>query len=305
MVDLAVKIGKIKLKNPVTVASGTFGFAEEFKHLTELRALGGVITKSITLEPRQGNLPPRIVETASGMLNAIGLQNPGIETFIKEKLPRLKELRVPVIVSIAGKRVEDYVALAKRLSACKGVDALEVNISCPNVKQGGAEFGKNEKIAASLVRRVRKITPLTLIAKLSPNVSDISKIAVTCEREGADALSLVNTFLAMAVDVNTRKPELANITGGLSGPAIKPIALRMVWEAAKRVKVPIIGMGGIMNAGDAIEFLLCGADAVCVGTANFVEPNAAVEIIDGIEKYMKENKISRIRQLTGGLGSRM
>jgi dihydroorotate dehydrogenase (NAD+) catalytic subunit len=298
--DLKVKIGKLKLKNPVMVASGTFGSGEEYKDLLDLNKIGGIVTKSITLKPREGNAPPRIVETPSGMLNSIGLQNDGVEAFIKEKIPFLKKIRPAVIVSIAAHSVNDYGRLAERLDGVSRVDAIEINISCPNVK-GGLEFSREPFSAFEVVNAVRRKTKKTVIAKLSPNVTDIAAIAAAAEEAGADAVSLVNTFTGMAVDVDTKRPVLGNIVGGLSGPAIKPVALRMVWEVFKRVKVPVIGMGGIMESEDALEFMIAGASAVQVGTANFVNPRAAAEIAVGIEAYMRGNKIKNMKGLIGCL----
>ncbi len=298
--DLKVKIGRLELKNPVMVASGTFGSGEEYKDLLDLNKIGAIVTKSITLKAREGNPPPRIVETPSGMLNSIGLQNDGIEVFIKEKIPFLKTIRSAVIVSIAAHSINDYVKLAERLDDIKRVDALEINISCPNVK-GGLEFSREPVSAFEVVNAVRRKTKKTVIAKLSPNVTDIATIAAAAEDAGADAVSLVNTFTGMAVDINTKRPVLGNIVGGLSGPAIKPIALRMVWEVFNKVRIPVIGMGGIMDSDDALEFIIAGASAVEVGTANFVNPKAAVEVIDGIERYMRHGRMKSRKELGGGL----
>ncbi|MDP3787495.1 MAG: dihydroorotate dehydrogenase [Candidatus Omnitrophota bacterium] len=298
--DLKVKIGRLELKNPVMVASGTFGSGEEYKDLLDLNKIGAIVTKSITLKARKGNPPPRIVETPSGMLNSIGLQNDGVEAFIKEKIPFLKTIRSAVIVSIAAHSVNDYVKLAERLDDIKRVDALEINISCPNVK-GGLEFSREPVSAFEVVNAVRRKTKKTVIAKLSPNVTDIATIAAAAEDAGADAVSLVNTFTGMAVDIDTKRPVLGNIVGGLSGPAIKPIALRMVWEVFKKVRIPVIGMGGIMDSDDALEFIIAGASAVEIGTANFVNPKAAVEVIDGIERYMRQGRIKNMKELIGCL----
>lgn len=298
--DLKVKIGRLEIKNPVMVASGTFGSGEEYKDLLDLNKIGAIVTKSITLKAREGNPPPRIVETPSGMLNSIGLQNDGIEAFIKEKIPFLKKIRPAVIVSIAAHNVNDYRRLAERLDGAGRVDAIEINISCPNVK-GGLEFSREPFSAFEVVNAVRRKTKKTVIAKLSPNVTDIAAIAAAAEDAGADAVSLVNTFTGMAVDVDTKRPVLGNIVGGLSGPAIKPIALRMVWEVFKKVRIPVIGMGGIMDSDDALEFIIAGASAVEVGTANFVNPKAAVEITGGIEAYMRKNKIKNMKGLIGCL----
>ena len=298
--NLKVKIGGLELKNPVTVASGTFGSGEEYKKLVDLNKLGAIVTKSVTLKPREGNPPPRVVETPSGMLNSIGLQNDGIDAFIKDKIPFLNKVKTAVIVSIAAHRIEDYAAIARKLDKIKGVDAIEINISCPNVK-GGLEFAREPDSAAAVVRAVRAVSKKPLITKLSPNVKDITEIAMAAEEAGSDAVSLVNTFTGMAIDIGAKRPILGNIVGGLSGPAIKPIALRMVWETAKKVKIPVIGMGGIMDHEDALEFIIAGASAIQVGTANFVNPGAAVEIIGGIERYMRQEKIKNIKELTGCL----
>ncbi|MEW6618941.1 MAG: dihydroorotate dehydrogenase [bacterium] len=290
--DLTVNIASIKMKNPVMVASGTFGYGEEYAQLIDLNKLGAIVSKGITLAPRQGNPPPRIVETPCGMLNAIGLENVGVEKFIKEKLPYLRQFDTPLIANIAGKTVEEYVELARRLDGL--VDGLEINISCPNVAKGGLEFGQDSSLTYQVVSNVRQVSKVPLITKLSPNVTDIKVIARAAEDAGTDAISLINTIMGMAIDVNTRKPILANITGGLSGPAIKPIALRMVFEVAKAVHVPIIGQGGIMNTTDALEFIIAGATAVAVGTANFVDPQVPLKIIAGIENYLRENKKARL-----------
>jgi dihydroorotate dehydrogenase (NAD+) catalytic subunit len=307
--NLSVKIGKLKLKNPVLLASGTFGYAEEFEDFIKLEKLGAIVTKTITLAPRVGNPPPRIVETASGMLNSIGLENPGVNIFIKEKLPVLKKIGVPIIVSISADKVEEFVKLAKRLDKEKAVSAIELNISCPNIVTAKTQkFRQNAKLISQdpestykVVEAVRKVTKLTLITKLSPNVTDITQIAKAAEGAGTDALSLVNTFFSISIDVNTRRSHLGNVIGGLSGPAIKPVALYMVREVAKKTKLPIIGMGGIVNAEDALEFIIAGASAVAVGTANFINPKVSIEIIAGIKDYSKEHKISSIKRLVGSL----
>ncbi|MFA4874570.1 MAG: dihydroorotate dehydrogenase [bacterium] len=300
--DLTVKIGKLQLKNPVIVASGTFGYGEEFhESFFDISSLGAVVTKGISLAPRLGNEMPRVIETASGMLNAIGLANVGLDAFISDKLPFLARAKAVVIANILGSTIEEYGEIAKRLEGAEGVAAIEQNISCPNVSCGGLQFGIDPESAAAAVRAVRKSFTRTLIVKLSPQAASIPAMARAVEEAGADAISLINTIPAMAIDVASRKPILANITGGLSGPAIKPIALRMVYEAYRAVKIPIIGMGGIMNAVDAVEFMLAGASAVQIGTANFVHPMTAVEIIDGIESYCREQKIPRVSELTGAL----
>lgn len=301
MANLKVKIGTIELKNPVMVASGTFGYGEEYSPYIDLNILGAVITKGISLHPIDGNPPPRIWETPSGMLNSIGLQNVGVKTFIKEKLPYLKGFDTKIIVNIFGTTIKEYAKVAERLSATPGVDAIEVNISCPNVKKGGMIFGTDPKSTKNVVSAVRKVCGIPLIVKLSPNVTDIARFARIAEGEGADAISLINTLLGLAIDVETRKPRLATITGGLSGPAIRPIALRMVWQVAQAVKVPVIGIGGICSAEDALEFILAGATAIAVGTANFFNPNTASEIINGINSYMNEKGIVDIKELIGGM----
>ena len=300
---LSVNIGGLKLKNPIMVASGTFGYGKEYEDLANLNDIGAIITKSITLNPREGNKPPRIWETTAGMLNAIGLQNDGVEDFIRNKIPYLKDLGVPIIVSIAGTTKQEYRELAKALDKTS-VAAIEVNISCPNIEhksKGTKLFSQDAKETASIIRLVKRNTKKPIIAKLSPNVADITEIAKAAERAGADSLSLVNTLLGMAVDINTSTPRLGNVTGGLSGPCIKPIALRMVWEAYNSVKIPIIGIGGIMNAQDAIEFMLCGAVAIQLGTANFVNPKATTEVLLGLEKYITKNKIKTIKDIVGTL----
>ena len=299
--DLITNIDGIKLRNPVMTASGTFGYAREFETYVNLNRLGGIIVKGLSLLPSMGNPPPRIVETACGMLNAIGLENVGIETFIEEKLPFLKRLSTPVFVNIYGRSVDEYAALAERIEGEDGIAGIEVNISCPNVKAGGVAFGVDPDAAGQVVREVRRKTTKTLIVKLSPNVTDITTIAKRVVGEGANALSLINTITGMAIDVAKRRPVLANVTGGLSGPAIKPVALRMVWQVCQTVKVPVIGIGGITTARDALEFLIAGASAVQVGTANFINPRATMDIISGIEDYLKENDLHRLTDLIGSL----
>lgn len=299
--DLTTDIGGITLKNPVMTASGTFGYGREFAELTDLNRLGALIVKGISLEPSKGNPPPRIVETACGMLNAIGLENVGIAVFEREKLPFLKSLSTPTIVNIYGTTVGEYADLAARIDEIVGVAGIEVNISCPNVKAGGIAFGVNPQAAAEVVKAVRNKTSKPLTVKLSPNVTDIAEIARSVEGAGADSVSLINTLAGMAIDIETRRSKLANITGGLSGPAIKPIALRMVWQTALSVKIPVIGIGGIMTANDALEFLIAGASAVQVGTANFVNPCAATEIVEGIETFLKEKKIGSVKEIIGTL----
>lgn len=298
-VDLAVEIAGIRLKNPVLTASGTFGYGLEYENYCSLEALGGIVVKGTTLEPRLGNPPPRIIETPAGMLNAVGLQNPGVGYLIEEIMPRLRERNVTVIVNIAGNTVEDYAALAFRLDQVPGVAGLEVNISCPNVKKGGLAFGADPEQAALVIAAVREKTSLPVIAKLSPNVTDIVSIARQVEAAGADAISLINTLLGMVIDIHQRKPVLANCFGGLSGPAVRPVAVRMVWQVAEAVDLPLIGMGGIVSASDALEFILAGASAVAVGTGNFLHPGVSMEIIEGLKAYCRENRITRIRELIG------
>jgi dihydroorotate dehydrogenase (NAD+) catalytic subunit len=299
---LNVDIAGMKLKNPVIVASGTFAYGEEFNEsFYDISKLGAVVTKGVSLKPRMGNEMPRVIETASGMLNAIGLANVGVDAFISEKLPYLVKAGATVIANVFGSTVGEYAEVAGRLDSEKGVAAIEINISCPNVKCGGLQFGVDPTAAAEVTKAARKVFSRTLIVKLSPQASSIAAMARAVEDAGADAVSLINTIPAMAIDVESRRPVLANVTGGLSGPAIKPIALRMVHEAYNAVKIPIIGMGGIMDATDAIEFILAGASAIQIGTANFVTPMAAVEIIEGIEAYCKEAGIKRASELTGAL----
>jgi dihydroorotate dehydrogenase (NAD+) catalytic subunit len=301
--DLTVHIGHLKLKNPVMTASGTFGYGEEYSEFVDLNMLGAIVVKGISLKPMEGNPSPRICETPCGMLNAIGLQNVGLKRFIKEKLPYLRRFDTKVIVNILGNTMQEYKRLSEVLDGA-GVDGIELNVSCPNVKKGGIIFGTDKKILARLIGKVRKsVKKAVLITKLSPNVSNIREFSKVAEDAGSDAISLINTITGMAIDVETRKPKLANITGGLSGPAIKPIAVRMVWEASKAVKIPIIGIGGIMNAMDAIEFMLAGATAVEVGTANFVNPRVTINIIEGIEEYVRRKGLHNLKELTGGLNA--
>ncbi len=297
--DLSVDIGGLVIKNPVMTASGTFGYASEFNDLIDLNRLGAVVVKGLSLEPSKGNPPPRIVETPCGMLNAIGLENVGIRAFVKQKLPFLKKLDCPTIANIYGKTIAEYAHLAQIIDDVDGISCIEVNISCPNVSEGGIAFGSDPISAHNVVNAVREKTSKPVMVKLSPNVTDITQIAKSVEAAGADSLSLINTITGMAIDVETRRPKLANITGGLSGPAIKPIALRMVWQTAQCVSIPIIGVGGIMNAGDALEFIIAGAAAVQVGTANFVNAGATIDIIEGMEKYLTEKGIPNIGELAG------
>lgn len=299
--DLSVDIGGLTLQNPVMTASGTFGYAMEFKSLVDLDQLGGAIVKGLSLEPSKGNPPPRIAETACGMLNAIGLENVGLDLFIEQKVPFLSKLKIPVFVNIYGTSIEAYGELARRLNDVGAVAGIEVNISCPNVKEGGVAFGSDPLMAHEVTEVVRRRYTKHLTVKLSPNVTDIVRIAKSVEDAGADAVSLINTITGMAIDIHTRKPKIANITGGLSGPAIKPVAVRMVWQVAQAVQVPVIGIGGIMHADDAIEFIIAGATAVQVGTANFVNPRATMEIVAGIRSYLKAKRMTSVRDLIGCL----
>lgn len=301
MSELNVDVAGIKMKNPVMMASGTFGFGREYSQFYDLNLLGAIVVKGTTLEPRLGNPAPRIAETPSGMLNSVGLENPGVQHIIEEEIPWLSQFDVPIIVNINGYSFEEYWELAARLQGVPGIAALEVNISCPNVKKGGMSFGTDPRMAAQVVEGVKRNTKLPLIVKLSPNVTDITDIARAVEDAGADGISLINTILAMAINIRTRRPVLSNVTGGMSGPAVKPIALRMVWQVAQVVKIPIVGMGGILTAEDAIEFLLAGATAVAIGAGNFYNLLAAVEVIDGLKDWLKQEGIDDVRQLIGGL----
>jgi len=301
MANLTTSLGKLIFKNPVLVASGTFGYGLEYQGIVGLEKLGALVLKTITLKPREGNSPPRIWETPSGMLNAIGLQNVGIDNFLDAKLPLLKKIDVPIIINIAGETIDEYVELANRLDGVNEIAAIELNVSCPNVKKGGMRFGEDASLLEELVKAVRKITKKVLITKLTPNVTDIVSIAKSAEGAGSDVLSLVNTFLGMAIDTNSRRPRLGYTTGGLSGPAIRPIAVRMVWQVAKAVKVPVIGMGGIASLEDALEFIIAGATAISIGTANFINPKAALEIIDGLARYMEKNNIKDLSEIRGKL----
>jgi dihydroorotate dehydrogenase (NAD+) catalytic subunit len=299
--NLSVQIGKLTLQNPVTVASGTFGYGAEYSQLIDLNQLGAVVVKGIRLGPVRGNPTPRTVEVASGLINAIGLQGPGVDGFVKKHWPFLKGLKVPTIINIWGTTVEEYAEVAKRFDALGGVGALELNVSCPNIKEGGAQFGTNIALLAQVVGACRKVTSLPLITKLSPNVVSIAPYARAAEEAGSDALSVTNSFPAMAIDIETRRPRLANVTGGLTGPCIKPIAIKLVWEAARAVKIPIIGMGGIQNATDALEFLMAGATAVAVGTANFYEPQTPLLVVEGIRQFMRQHGIQDVRELVGSV----
>lgn len=296
---LKVNIGGIEMKNPVMTASGTFGFGMEYSKFIDINQLGAMVVKGVTLKPKEGNPVSRVVETPAGMLNSIGLQNPGVDYVIQNYVPYFEKLNTKVIVNISGDTVEDYAAAAKRLASAGGINGLEVNISCPNVKSGGMAFGASSKSAFEVTKAVKDAVDIPVIVKLSPNVTDIAEIAKAVEEAGADAVSLINTLTGMAIDVNTKKPVLGNIVGGLSGPAIKPVALYAVWKVYKAVKIPIIGMGGIMNAIDALEFIMAGASAVAIGTANFVNPRSTVEVIEGIEKYLKNHEISNVNEFVG------
>ncbi len=300
-IELKVNFAGIKLKNPVLVASGTFGCGEEYSKLIDLNQLGGIITKSITEKPCKGNPAPRLAETPAGMLNAIGLENKGVDDFIKEKIPFLKKFMTALIVNIAGFNEDEYVRLSERLDTVDGVDGIEVNLSCPNVKKGGIHFGSDPVIFARLVKRIRSTTKRPLIIKLSPNVGDVVLFAEIARDNGANGVSLINTLLGLSIDVHSRRPKLANVTGGLSGPAIRPVALRMVWEVFQHVKMPILGGGGILKTEDALEFFITGANAVTVGTANFVNPGASLEIIDGLREYLEINKFKSINDIVGSL----
>jgi len=299
--NLLVKIGKLKLQNPVMVASGTFGYGVEYAQLLDLNQLGAVVVKGICLKPIRGNPTPRTVEVTSGLVNAIGLQGPGVDGFIKKCWPFLKTLKVPTIINIWGTTVEEYAEVARRFDALGGVGALELNVSCPNIKEGGAQFGTDLKLLAQVVSACRKVTELPLITKMSPNVVSIAPFAKAAEDAGSDALSIMNSYPAMAIDINTRKPKLANVTGGLTGPCIKPIAVKLVWDAAQAVKIPIIGMGGIQNVDDAIEFMVAGATAVAVGTANFYEPQTALQVITGIRDFMEKHDLKDVKEIIGSV----
>ena len=298
-VNLAVEFAGIRMQNPVASASGTFGYAKEFEPYLDLNRLGAVVVKTITRLPRPGNPAPRIVETPAGMLNAIGLQNVGVDAFLREKLPFLRTLAPPLIVNVAGESVEDFRELVKRIGDQEGVAGIELNVSCPNVA-GGLDFSTDPTLTHRVVKAAREATHLPIIPKLSPNVTDIRSIARAAEDAGADGLSLINTLVGMAIDVRTRRPKIANVTGGLSGPAIRPVAIRMVWQVAQAVRLPILGMGGIVTGEDAVEFLLAGATAVAVGTASFIDPTSVVKVVDGLRDYCAANGITEIRELVGG-----
>lgn len=299
MVNLGVNIGGLNLKNPVLTASGTFGYGEEFADFIDLNRLGGFVIKGTTINHREGNPYPRMAETPSGMLNAVGLQNKGVDYFIENIYPRIKDVDSHVIVNVSGATIDDYVAVCEKLAPLDKINAIEVNISCPNVKQGGMAFGTTCEGAAQVTKAVRKAFPKTVIIKLSPNVTDITEIARAVEAEGADSVSLINTLLGMAIDVERQRPYLSTITGGLSGPAVRPVAVRMVWQVAKTVNIPVIGLGGIMNGRDAIEFMLAGASAIQVGTANFVDPSVTMKIIDYMEDYCLRHGVKDINEIVG------
>jgi dihydroorotate dehydrogenase (NAD+) catalytic subunit len=299
MADLRIKIGSLVFKNPVLTASGTCGYGTELDDFIEVSELGGIIVKGTTLEPREGNPYPRMAETAAGMLNAVGLQNKGIDYFESNIYPYLRQYDTHVIVNVNGNTIEDYVELSRRIDLLEDIPAIELNISCPNVKRGGMVFGTNPSSAGEVIAAVRRVCTKTLIVKLSPNVTDITEFAHIAESEGADAVSLINTLVGMAVNIETMKPRLSTVTGGLSGPAIKPVALRMVWQTAKTVTIPVIGIGGIMNAGDALEFIMAGATAVQVGTASFIEPRTAIDIIRGIESFLDARGLTSVKEITG------
>lgn len=299
MANLEVNLGALKLKNPVLTASGTFGYGEEFADFIDLNRLGGFIVKGTTLNHREGNPYPRMAETPSGMLNAVGLQNKGVDYFIEHIYPRIEHLDTEIMVNVSGASVADYTEVCHRLTQCPKIHAVEVNISCPNVKQGGMAFGTTCEGAAEVTRAVRKAWPGTLIVKLSPNVTSIADIARAVEAEGADAVSLINTLLGMAIDVERRRPYLSTITGGLSGPAVRPVAVRMVWQVAKAVGIPVVGLGGIMNARDALEFIMAGATAIEVGTANFIDPAVTVKIVDGINEYLDRHNLPDLASIRG------
>jgi dihydroorotate dehydrogenase (NAD+) catalytic subunit len=301
MADLKVKLGKLQLKNPVMTASGTFGYGTEYSDFFDISRIGGIVVKGITLRNREGNAYPRMAETPSGMLNAVGLQNRGIDHFIKHIYPEIKNVNTNIFVNVNGSTVEEYIEVAEKVNDLDRIPGIELNISCPNVKEGGMAFGVSCPAAATVVREVRKVYSKELMVKLSPNVTFITEIARAVEDEGADSISLINTLLGMAIDAESRKPILSTVTGGLSGPAIKPVALRMVWQVAQEVKIPVVGMGGIMNARDAIEFFLAGASAVQIGTANFIDPTVSMKVLEGIEDYLNRHKFNSIYDIIGAM----
>jgi len=301
LTDLSVRVGKTTFKNPVLVASGTFGYGEEYSELFDLNQLGGIVTKSITLNPREGNPPPRTCETPSGMLNSIGLANVGVDRFIQEKIPFLNKFNTNIIINVAGSTPEEYLRVVEKLNHAQGIDMLEINISCPNVKEGGMAFGSDPESAHRCTSSIRKVTNYPLMVKLTPNVKDIVEIAQAVEDSGADCISLINTLVGMAIDFRIKKPLLKTVTGGLSGPAIKPVALAMVWKVSQKVKIPVVGIGGITNTQDALEFLLAGASLIQVGTSNFVDPQTSVRIIEGLKDYCEKNEIKRVMEIVGKL----
>lgn len=301
MADLSVNIGRLSMKNPVMTASGTFGYGLEFADFIDLSRLGGIIVKGTTLKPREGNPYPRMAETPSGMINAVGLQNKGIDYFIEHIYPQIKDIDTQILVNVSGSTIDDYAETARRLALLSKIEAIELNISCPNVKEGGMAFGTSCQSAASVVKAVRAAYPGTLIVKLSPNVTDITEIARAVEAEGADAVSLINTVLSMAIDAERQRPVVSTVTGGLSGPCVKPIALRMVWQVFHAVQIPIVGLGGIMNATDAVEFLLAGARAIEIGTANFIDPQVTLKVIDGIDNYLDRHGCRSVDEIIGAL----
>ena len=301
MADLSVNIGRLSMKNPVMTASGTFGYGLEFADFIDLSRLGGIIVKGTTLMPREGNPYPRMAETPSGMINAVGLQNKGVDYFIEHIYPQIKDIDTQILVNVSGSTIDDYAETARRLASLSKIEAIELNISCPNVKEGGMAFGTSCQSAASVVKAVRAAYPGTLIVKLSPNVTDITEIARAVEAEGADAVSLINTVLGMAIDAERQRPVVSTVTGGLSGPCVKPIALRMVWQVFHAVQIPIVGLGGIMNATDAVEFLLAGARAIEIGTANFIDPQVTLKVIDGIDNYLDRHGCRSVDEIIGAL----
>ena len=301
MADLSVKIGGLQMKNPVMTASGTFGYGEEYADFIDISQIGGIIVKGTTLAHREGNPYPRMAETPSGMLNCVGLQNKGVDYFIQNIYPRIKDIQTNMIVNVSGACVDDYVATAEKINELPNIPAIELNISCPNVKQGGMAFGTTCAGAESVVSAVRKVYKKTLIVKLSPNVTNIAEIALSAEAAGADSVSLINTLMGMAIDAERMKPVLSTVTGGLSGPSVKPVALRMVWQVAKAVKIPVVGLGGIMNATDAIEFFLAGASAIQIGTANFIDPAVTLKVVAGINEYLDRHGFSSVKEIVGAL----
>lgn len=301
MVDLQVNLGGLELKNPVMTASGTFGYGYEYDDFIDVSSLGGIIVKGTTLNPREGNKYPRLAETPQGIINAVGLQNKGVDFFCKNINPKLTKYTTNVLVNVSGSTIDDYVATAERINELDNIPAIELNISCPNVKEGGMAFGTSTESAFKVVEAVRKVYKKHLMVKLSPNVTSIADIAKAVEGAGADSVSLINTLLGMAIDAEKRKPVISTITGGLSGAAVKPVALRMVWQVSKAVNIPIVGLGGIMNATDAIEFLLAGASAIQIGTANFLDPTTSVKVVKGIEEYLERNSFSSVKEIIGGL----